>query len=515
MICMRAFGDEPRFAIPFNAAPADFLTFGADPRTWEAAYAALGVPLPSLRMPTGVSDELAPPYFNAGFIAVSRATGLGEAWAECCRRIYADDTLPEKGVYADQISLAIAVQQLRLPYDTLERRYNYPLRPMRLPARDLPFFCHYHGADVVRREPVVRDLMRALGAEHDEMADLIAAQPQWVSLVGSRGAPPQRSVTSVASLTSFQSMKSAWSSALRHLEPVEMPELIITGIPRSGSSYLCNLIHRYSNCVVLNEPTEIYPSIQWPWPWGVAAFYRDVRADVIEGKPVRNKLVNGRVTEDTKIVQDLHEYIPRVAGANFVLGTKNPLAYLARLDGLHAVMPLARIVVCVRNPFDTIASWKGSFAHLAAADFSSTPFGWVEAPWLTARERATLTDMTSCHDLAQRRALAWRFLAQLILDRRDWLIVVKYPDLVTRPQVVVQTVLRGYPKGRLREPIRPSAERAQRHLLDEADMQAIRAICSQTAAELGVYSPVVEDVRGDGLQLTSAIGQSRTSGVSP
>jgi len=136
------------------------------------------------------------------------------------------------------------------------------------------------------------------------------------------------------------------------------PDLLITGISRSGTSYLCNLLHRFDNCVALNEPAEILSLMTTEEvPWSLPLFYRERRRDILAGKPIENKLLDGEVVEDTAVYQTRHEYHPNVASADFVLAVKNTREFLLRFGAVRRVMPSALAIACVRNPFDTIASW--------------------------------------------------------------------------------------------------------------------------------------------------------------
>src|SRR5438105_11980742 len=146
------------------------------------------------------------------------------------------------------------------------------------------------------------------------------------------------------------------------MTPGRGANLLVTGIPRSGTSYLCTLIHNVRDCVAINEPEEIFQSLgETGPPWGLATFHHRLRQDIAAGKPVENKLHEGRLIEDTAVVFKEELYVPPVSSAAFLLATKNTLAYLARLPYLRLAMPDAAIVACVRHPFDTIASWKGTF----------------------------------------------------------------------------------------------------------------------------------------------------------
>jgi Sulfotransferase family len=462
ILCMREFGDQPRFSIPFNAKPADLATFPADVAAWDAVYATAGLSTPTDRVVATVSGQVMPPYFNAGFIAVDRLTCLAETWLDCCKRIDATDAIPHRRPHLDQIALPVALRRLGLAYDCLDERYNFPahLKPL---SKDDPFFCHYHGPSVIQREPCLLDLVRSIAEEYPAIADLMRSTPGWAALLGA--VRPNRSTSRKA------------------------PSLIITGIPRSGTSYLCNLLHRYEDCVVLNEPAEIFAALaRQVIPWEVATFYRDVRAKILRGESVANKLRDGKVVEDTTGLHETTKYSPSVQSEDFVLGTKNTLAYLARVGPLRRVMPDARFVACVRDPLDTIASWKTSFPHLRDGDTSWPPVGGAKDLFLPDRYAAELRVISGLGSPALRRAAWWRLLAEMILDQEDRLTLIRYTDLVHRPREQVERILSGFSPRRALEPLEPSSVRRKLGALEEEDFQAVRSLCSQSAAALGLHN---------------------------
>jgi hypothetical protein len=265
------------------------------------------------------------------------------------------------------------------------------------------------------------------------------------------------------------------------------PELIITGIPRSGTSFLCSVLHRFDNCVILNEPGGLAKTLEGASPpQGVPVLLRERREDVLAGRPILNKIIDGQLITDTALVDQTQSYLPTVSSADFVIGAKFTLPFLCRLPALKAVMPEARFVVCMRNPLDTIASWKGSFPHLRDALIGPLNIGGPRDPRLDENQRQELREIAGLKDVAIRRAEWWRFLGQLALRSRDSVILVRYEEMVLNPRATAKRILDGWPGGKEREAIEPSAIRHRRELLDESDVAAINRICTKTAVELGV-----------------------------
>lgn len=499
ILLAQPFNDDPAFDQPFAAKVADLANV-VELRQWKRAYAAMKQSVPPDRVCTSVDEALIPPYFNAGFIAVDPQRGLGELWLEACRKIDARWGIRLKRPHLDQIALPVAVRQAGLPYACLDERYNHPVHLKPIDARRPPVFAHYHAPHVLRREPMLVDLATSLCDEHAVLRQRIAADPEYAPLLSSS----RRSTTCASSPTQGvgeqESLATAEGGHAGHGEQVvdqrlaSLPELIITGFPRSGTSYLCNLLHRFENCVILNEPDGISrPLRKERIPYGVAAFYRDQRREILEGRPIRNKLKDGKVTDETMEANELSEYLPAVTSGAFVLGVKSPLGFLSRLNAVRRAMPAAKVVVCIRNPFDVIASWKTTFSHLLSADVKAMTHGGLRDPFLSDRQRDALKDVARLKHPAWRRAAWWRYLAEQILDAggqqaQSGLIVVPYTRAVTDPVAVVSEVLAGFSPGSLREPIEPSTVRAgKRDALDADDLQAIRALCLPAAAELGLY----------------------------
>ncbi|HET6252020.1 MAG TPA: sulfotransferase, partial [Tepidisphaeraceae bacterium] len=476
MLLLRPFCGIPSRDIPFAAKPADLPNIIC-PRQWRRAYSAAGIRVPEARVATTLFGTTVLPYFNAGFIAVDPLAGLGDAWVECCRRIDARWGIRLKRPHLDQIALPVAVAKLQLPYLSLDERYNFPAHLKPIDGDNLPFFAHYHCPSVIRREPALADLVRSLCAEYPDLAEPLEIDEDYAPLFKP---PPSPSAVS--------SGRSPRAISTSHRKSGPMPEIIITGIPRSGTSYLCNLLNRFDNAVVLNEPDGIARSLRKePIPYGVATFYRDIRRDVLEGRPIQNKLRDGKVTDETVGANEQSAYVPTVVNDDFVLGVKNPLGFLSRLRGLRRAMPHARVAVCVRNPFDTIASWKTTFEHLKTAQVADLWNGGLQDPTLSARARKTLEDIAQLKRPAWRRAAWWRYLADLVLEAAPDVIIVPYRQAVLAPMPIVDRILCGHDRGVLREPIEPSTLRtARRSALDAEDHQAIRALCGEPASALGI-----------------------------
>jgi hypothetical protein len=92
--------------------------------------------------------------------------------------------------------------------------------------------------------------------------------------------------------------------------------------------------------------------------------------------------------------------------------------------------------------------------------------------------------------LAQKRAMLWHYFAELVLNEAPNALIIRSQDMAAEPESVIASVLSGCDAGRPRQRLyRPEAPRA--FPLDVEDIRAIRSICSQSAAELGLDLPSI------------------------
>jgi len=471
------------------AKPADWPTFRGGDEVWRGLYARFGVPCPTRRVVATVAGRLMWPYFNAGVVAVPAGSGFGRVWADTCRAIDADPAIPCRRPHLDQIALPIAAARAGLPFTALPEDLNFPAHLRPVPGV-LPTICHYHEWEVLAREPGLRDLVRTLFAEQPAVAAAIERVSGWTQLVATCRRADRRPREPAAQSSRGPAGIPAGTPIRRSSGTAPgFPDAILTGIPRSGTSHLCRLLDQLEDHAVLNEPHEVLETLASTTPtWRMPLLYRDWRRRILGGEPIPNKVVAGQLVDDTLDHNRRGDYLPTVGRDDFVLWTKNTLAYLARLDHLRRVMPWVTIVAAVRHPADTIGSWIRSFAHLRDAAVASLPIGGPDDPWLDGFQRAALRQIADCAEAPLRRALWWRFLAEEILARRETIAVVRYEDVVADPVGTTGAIARLVPDGpapRFRTVAEASAPRHSRDLLSPADHDAIRDICGQPAGEFG------------------------------
>lgn len=383
------------------AKPADLGTWG-DKESWQKVYALTETELPERRVRLTVSNTLSFPYFNAGFIATKNAHSLFLAWHKCALQLDSPSiNLDNKYPWLDQISLPLAMQKTG-SWAALTEYYNYPAH-LRCLGNKAIGMCHYHSPNIILREPRLRLLFEKALEECEGLLPLVQQFDHWKTLL---------------------------HIPMAHVAYVEpQRNFLITGIPRSGTSYLTSLLDSQKNWLVLNEPKEIFPQLQTRTDAsGIELYYAECRERILLGQTIANKIKDGKVIEDTAIIDQQEFYHPPITQSDFWLGSKNTLAYIASLENLLTLnWP---IIAMVRNPLDTLASWRKTFSHLANASVASFPVANPEFVGWSTGQRQMLQEIEREENTALRRVLLWRFLARTLLQQQDKIFLWRYEDLI-------------------------------------------------------------------------------------
>lgn len=266
-------------------------------------------------------------------------------------------------------------------------------------------------------------------------------------------------------------------------------DFFITGIPRSGTSLLCRLLHEHDDCVVINEPVEIFSCLQEDLnASSLGDYYQGLRQDIIAGKAVLNKVHAGKLVDDTNQYDERSFYYPEVESHNFLLGTKNTLAYIARLRYLRTIMPQAKIVACVRHPLHTIASWKSSFQHLSSAEVDKFPIGSPNDSLASANYNRDISRVATTVNVVKRRALLWRCLAATLHENKESFLLIRYEDLIQDTASCMNRILQYIVeddqiwRGKIERPLIISDKT---NVLDSDDVRAIKESCASIAEKFG------------------------------
>lgn len=257
--------------------------------------------------------------------------------------------------------------------------------------------------------------------------------------------------------------------------------LLITGIPRSGTSYVCTLFNTIENTVIVNEPMEVFKILRNGSSLNLATYYDYMRNCINNRIPITNKVINGKYIEDTSKGDVRSYYTPEVNDASFVFGTKNTLVYLASLGKLRDQLPGAKIIACMRHPYECISSWKKVvFPHIRNA----SPLFLRD--YIDKRGSEEIVSICQTPELGKRYALLWNFLALRMIDYLDNLILFRYEDFVRDPARHLLDLYRLMGKDMtLKSAILPSEARTHKDVLSVSERDLIHKYCGVAAERLG------------------------------
>jgi hypothetical protein len=155
------------------------------------------------------------------------------------------------------------------------------------------------------------------------------------------------------------------------METGKKRDVLITGIPRSGTTLVCSLLNKLPDIVALHEPMDVWDFVNCRNGNEIAdligKFCAESRESLLQqgfaiskhvGGEIRDNAADNQVDSAEKRVRRTeHGKIPidKPLSQNFTLVIKHPLAFTALLD------PLSHRFECyaiVRNPLATLASWN-------------------------------------------------------------------------------------------------------------------------------------------------------------
>jgi hypothetical protein len=152
-------------------------------------------------------------------------------------------------------------------------------------------------------------------------------------------------------------------------------DVLITGLPRSGTTLVCHLLNMLPDTVALHEP--ISPSTLGLGGRSIAnelsEFFETERRSILSTGYATSKAHNGRVpmnplADETRSGQRLRNInghrisVTNVLDPSFTLCIKQPGFVTACLPELRSVFPCYAIV---RNPLATLLSWRVSGMRVA------------------------------------------------------------------------------------------------------------------------------------------------------
>ncbi len=176
LLCLRPFASDAISSEAVALRPADRPWAPGEP-AWAYLYRRFGLDFPEARVRATLTGEIMPPYFNAGLVYAPDARRFGEDWLELAHAIDADDRVPSKRPWLDQISLPLAIAQDGRRFTILPPTFNHPTHHAAAAVDTV--LAHYHDLEHVF---IDRRLSHELRAVLERLPALCEAQPELMSL---------------------------------------------------------------------------------------------------------------------------------------------------------------------------------------------------------------------------------------------------------------------------------------------------------------------------------------------
>jgi len=210
--------------------------------------------------------------------------------------------------------------------------------------------------------------------------------------------------------------------------------VLLTGIPRSGTTLTCNLLNKLPDVVALHEPMDVteFPMFKRNNVLldKVSGFFHETRQLILKDKKAPSKQENNKVpsnpfgsaknAEGTRktLVSRGYIDITKPLSDVFTLVIKHPAAFTAELKALKQVFPCFAVV---RNPLSALASWNSVDAPVRSGHVPA-------AENLDPQLSAALSRIDNRAD-RQIYILSWFFETyEKLLPRQN---VIRYEDMVS------------------------------------------------------------------------------------
>ncbi len=254
---------------------------------------------------------------------------------------------------------------------------------------------------------------------------------------------------------------------------IKQKNILIAGIPRSGTTLITATLHDLPNCVALGEPEQLkrlHKASTSPGDYAqrLQDFMRATRRQILAGEPIPINFDKGalRVASNyfkriatgnsyhTEKTYELHEAVVSVENEAFTLCLKNNAQFVSCLESLVNLRDVI-VAVVVREPVACLLSWRSLDMPISK--------GKLPAGERFSRELRKIAKIEDAL-LAQARILDWFCAAFYRL--RERLHLIRYEDFVARPEILRE--LSPVPAGHA-FPVYESMNRRAEYNFEEED----------------------------------------------
>ena len=264
------------------------------------------------------------------------------------------------------------------------------------------------------------------------------------------------------------------------------PDIILTGIPRSGTTLAAALLDGLANAVCLNEPgwhtAKSAPDAKGFADYIASEFTR-LRSDLLAGNPVpdRRQADGAAATNYYRrgssggMEEQFHIFPFTRSGLtpDFLLAVKHNGPYLAVLPELLALERF-RVIAVIREPVAVIHSWRSLSLPISQARLPNAAPFWPELAAICA----------SGEDLLQKQVRIYGLMCRRLWQLRERITLLRYEALVENPALIAEAAGRPVPGGW------PSIQASVRAVPEE-ERRRISAMLKSHAPETEHFYPEI------------------------
>jgi hypothetical protein len=216
--------------------------------------------------------------------------------------------------------------------------------------------------------------------------------------------------------------------------------VLLTGIPRSGTTLLTALLDCPPTTVAIGEPQGLgalqkqYANDHSGFVQNLKKYFFDMRGVISNKKPFKDrKSVNGKPltnyveggggqrTKSYQIADRQVDYVEK----DFHLVIKAPVIFTAILPTILADKSY-KVIAIIRNPISTILSWNSIEFPISKGRLPAGEGYWPELGEVTG----------ATYSIVEKQARIWELFARRYIEHQSEITLLKYEDVVYNPKAV-------------------------------------------------------------------------------
>ncbi|MBR9919603.1 MAG: hypothetical protein GYB31_02115 [Bacteroidetes bacterium] len=212
--------------------------------------------------------------------------------------------------------------------------------------------------------------------------------------------------------------------------------IILTGVPRSGTTLTCFLLTEIPNSVALNEPVRIGRlRTKENIIEGIGTFFQENRHTLLTEKTAIARATKKGITDNNfadgkgrkTIAKKQRVTIDKDLNPDFYLGIKHNATFTILMDELRAIYPF---FAQIRNPIPVLGSWNSLDVPASRGEVRASE-------WLNTKLHKELEAMDDLYE-KQLHILQWYFEQYTKLPESS---IIRYEDLIKTNGRSLQTVV--------------------------------------------------------------------------